>query len=620
MPAAVLLLLALLGLGLDLAVAQTPCDDVGTCSERNAAFAWERGLMCGTCSGGTCEAEATASQLRQGTRCNAPGVEAPGRCRDEASDDTMSSGYFACVCQPGFEGVLCLTDIDECEAEPCQNEGTCSDSTTVDEDGAPVGVEPNSFACACTTGYEGDSCEHDVDECGARPCINGDCTESFTDDSVPLGQYLCSCYAGWSGANCDIDIDECHTAALTCAETSIVDSTCTDATRFTSAVQCPDDAAAMCAATDRRSAWTAIFFLGDCAVDVMVGDERKSLAAVNDVPLSTLFRAANQCCGDTIVTTVEMIAENFEGILQLAGAPVSDDAPVALTFVDGTVSSSVAFTVENQDAVNDQWRVPWSLAGLSLDSALCSFSPASLCEIALDVACSSVTALDDSTACESAASGNCVYIGVADGTDASCSGTSTAVCVFTAAVTSPCDNAAPCTDSHDDADGIAKGDYVCECSAGWGGQNCVSSPDYPLSIISERVHGSACCPSVLKLLWSQGTDIDDCASNPCGDNSVCTNELSAFSCSCLDGWADATPEDLVLAHVDGSTTTTVRIHVQANLPTVDIAAAVLNSLLVNAEGTACLGDSCSIVYAISELVEVTIRCRKFHSFHSSHMP
>ena len=78
-------------------------------------------------------------------------------------------------------------------------------------------------------------------------------------------------YAGWSGASCDIHIDECHTAALTCA-------------------------------------------------GIYVGDERKSLADVNDESLSTLFRA-----------TIETTAENAGGDSATRNASVSDDAPIALT-------------------------------------------------------------------------------------------------------------------------------------------------------------------------------------------------------------------------------------------------------------------------------------------------
>ena len=39
-----------------------------------------------------------------------------------------------------------ISDIDECEASPCQNSATCED-------------EVNSFRCSCSPGYSGERCE-----------------------------------------------------------------------------------------------------------------------------------------------------------------------------------------------------------------------------------------------------------------------------------------------------------------------------------------------------------------------------------------------------------------------------------------------------------------------------
>ena len=46
-------------------------------------------------------------------------------------------------------GELCETDIDNCEEEPCDNNGTCIDQV-------------NSFNCECQAGYTGHNCSVSV--------------------------------------------------------------------------------------------------------------------------------------------------------------------------------------------------------------------------------------------------------------------------------------------------------------------------------------------------------------------------------------------------------------------------------------------------------------------------
>ena len=45
---------------------------------------------------------------------------------------------------------LCFLDIDECEENPCQNEGTCEN-------------EEGSYTCNCGEGFKGDNCDEGID-------------------------------------------------------------------------------------------------------------------------------------------------------------------------------------------------------------------------------------------------------------------------------------------------------------------------------------------------------------------------------------------------------------------------------------------------------------------------
>lgn len=38
---------------------------------------------------------------------------------------TESAGEYVCFCHVGYTGINCDIDIDECDAEPCHNNGTC---------------------------------------------------------------------------------------------------------------------------------------------------------------------------------------------------------------------------------------------------------------------------------------------------------------------------------------------------------------------------------------------------------------------------------------------------------------------------------------------------------------
>ena len=47
-------------------------------------------------------------------------------CRNGATCLENQQG-FSCQCQPGFDGRTCEEDIDDCWPHPCQNGGTCRD-------------------------------------------------------------------------------------------------------------------------------------------------------------------------------------------------------------------------------------------------------------------------------------------------------------------------------------------------------------------------------------------------------------------------------------------------------------------------------------------------------------
>ena len=118
---------------------------------------------------------------------------------------------YACLCVAGFSGSRCETNINECSPNPCQNGGNCTVSTTYNlcalrlrmyisdelpswyiillptiEKGLLFLVlnwlfcfmlckqdQVNGFQCTCPSGYFGDRCQSERDECAPQPCMNG---------------------------------------------------------------------------------------------------------------------------------------------------------------------------------------------------------------------------------------------------------------------------------------------------------------------------------------------------------------------------------------------------------------------------------------------------------------
>ncbi|XP_016528841.1 protocadherin Fat 4-like [Poecilia formosa] len=98
---------------------------------------------------------------------------------------------FNCTCSVGFSGSLCEDDIDECEANPCQNNSTCENTA-------------GSFRCHCQSGFSGSVCSADVDECLKVKCQNGGtCIQSQEG-------YHCQCAPGFEGERCEQLKDHCR--------------------------------------------------------------------------------------------------------------------------------------------------------------------------------------------------------------------------------------------------------------------------------------------------------------------------------------------------------------------------------------------------------------------------
>ena len=90
-------------------------------------------------------------------------------------------------CLAGFAGIMCNISINECT---CSRHGQCLD-------GVP------SLICNCDPGFTGVECETNIDDCEGVNCSgNGQCMDG-------LLSYTCDCDPGFTGVDCEVDIDDC---------------------------------------------------------------------------------------------------------------------------------------------------------------------------------------------------------------------------------------------------------------------------------------------------------------------------------------------------------------------------------------------------------------------------
>uniref|UniRef100_A0A8C9IWM4 Protein crumbs homolog 1 n=1 Tax=Piliocolobus tephrosceles TaxID=591936 RepID=A0A8C9IWM4_9PRIM len=114
-------------------------------------------------------------------------------CHNNATCEDSVDNY-TCHCWPGYTGAQCETDISECNSNPCQSDGECVELSSEKQYGHITGLpssfsyhEASGYVCICQPGFTGIHCEEDVNECSSNPCQNGG-----TCENLP-GNYTCHC-------------------------------------------------------------------------------------------------------------------------------------------------------------------------------------------------------------------------------------------------------------------------------------------------------------------------------------------------------------------------------------------------------------------------------------------
>ncbi|RWS30688.1 cubilin-like protein [Leptotrombidium deliense] len=125
---------------------------------------------------------------------------------------------FVCDCMKGWQGQTCESDVDECEyflgtRDGCQNGAMCINTI-------------GSYRCKCTADYRGVHCTDRHNDCDGASneelCDHGTCVN--LERKIPgQANYVCVCDQGWTtdgrnGSACNVDINECENSAPRCSK------------------------------------------------------------------------------------------------------------------------------------------------------------------------------------------------------------------------------------------------------------------------------------------------------------------------------------------------------------------------------------------------------------------
>ncbi|XP_059808882.1 EGF-like repeat and discoidin I-like domain-containing protein 3 isoform X1 [Hypanus sabinus] len=142
----------------------------------------------------------------------------PNPCQNGGSCLTgFSSDPYNCLCVDGFSGENC-TEVEQgsgveehtghtledlryndvttytrfsgpCHPNPCKNGGQC-------ELVLRRGDVFSEYICKCPTGFQGDNCQTNINDCASQPCKNGGSCVDLNAD------YSCSCPSPYVGRSC----------------------------------------------------------------------------------------------------------------------------------------------------------------------------------------------------------------------------------------------------------------------------------------------------------------------------------------------------------------------------------------------------------------------------------
>ncbi|XP_026469731.1 protein jagged-1b [Ctenocephalides felis] len=414
-----------------------------------------------------------------------------GTCRERPGSGSNSAGAggsnaangYQCLCDAGWEGPNCETNIDDCVGNPCEHGGSCIDLV-------------DGFRCECPSEWTGEHCETDVDECLSSPCANAvSCSNTH-------GGFHCTCAPGWGGALCARNIDDCVGQCLNGA-------TCIDLV---------DDYHCACA-----SGYTG----RDCSQDVDECQTNPCRHGGECVDLVGGFRCicpvgrSGTLCEDDIDRCAPNPCQNGAECLNTPGGYYCH-CPGGLT---GRHCEGPRHPVLANDGCMPnpcQNNGTCLLGGPNGAAFTCLCSAGTRGRLCSEMSNSGVIGGSEDD-CEGWFRCECP----SEWTGEHCE-TDVDECL-----SSPCANAVSCSNTH--------GGFHCTCAPGWGGALCARNID---DCVGQCLNGATCIDLVddYHCACASGytgrdcsQDVDECQTNPCRHGGECVDLVGGFRCICPVG-------------------------------------------------------------------------------------
>ncbi|KAG7237152.1 hypothetical protein INR49_032753, partial [Caranx melampygus] len=90
-------------------------------------------------------------------------------CSNGGTCVTGAGAPFICICPDGFTGETCNeTETGPCNPNPCKNDAICEVTGH-----SRRGDVFSEYVCKCQPGFDGVHCQNNVNDCAGQPCQNG---------------------------------------------------------------------------------------------------------------------------------------------------------------------------------------------------------------------------------------------------------------------------------------------------------------------------------------------------------------------------------------------------------------------------------------------------------------